>query len=277
MFKSKNLLAFGFGLMIPVGLLISPDIIFAQRYRMILPPRPPQPPALNNMTQSQLGTGVNNQSVQSTQAAGNGNGAGIANSGSAQTSVNYQYSTAPGTQISTVFGIPMATVPGGSTVNGQGAQGGNPMLQGNNFQQAGNLAGGGGGGMGGGGMGMGGMGGMGGGGMGMGGMGGGGMGQGGGGGYFVAQDPPGSGNRFYGMAMQGILSGVSSSAFQSGGQFGGGGFGGGNMGGGGFGGGNMGGGGFGGGGFGGGNMGGGGFGGGGFGGKGGFGNGDNGL
>ena len=71
MFKRKNLFAFSLGLIIPVGLLISPHTIFAQRYRMVLPPRPPQPPALQN-TGSQLANGVNNQNVTSQQQAGAG-------------------------------------------------------------------------------------------------------------------------------------------------------------------------------------------------------------
>jgi hypothetical protein len=288
MFKRKKLLAFGLGLIIPVGLLISPHTIFAQRYRMVLPPRPPQPPALQN-TASQLANGVNNQNVTSQQQAGAGAfGGNVSSGGSAQTSVNYQYSNAPGTQISTLYGIPLSSVPGGSTVNGAGAQGGNPLLQGNNFQQAGNLAGGLNGaglsgtgvGAGGGGFGQGQQGGIGGaGGFGLGGGAGGagGFGQGGGGGGFGQGGGGGSGgqavgmdNPFYQMAMQGIMSGVGGSAFQSGGgAMGGMGMGGMGMGG-------MGMGGMGGGGFGGGQFGGGGFGGGGFGGK-AFGNGDNGL
>ena len=71
MFERKKLFAFGLGLIIPVGLLISPHTIFAQKYRVILPPRPQQPPALFN-TKSQLMSGVNNQTVQSSQASGAG-------------------------------------------------------------------------------------------------------------------------------------------------------------------------------------------------------------
>ena len=45
MSKTKNLFTISLGLLIPVGLLVSPDTIFAQKYRVILPPRPQQPPA----------------------------------------------------------------------------------------------------------------------------------------------------------------------------------------------------------------------------------------
>ena len=45
MFKNKNLLALSLKFLIPVGLLISPDALFAQRYRVILPPAPPPPPS----------------------------------------------------------------------------------------------------------------------------------------------------------------------------------------------------------------------------------------
>ena len=54
MIKMKSLFTFSLGLMIPVGLLVSPETIFAQKYRVILPPRPQQPPALNNTVQSQI-------------------------------------------------------------------------------------------------------------------------------------------------------------------------------------------------------------------------------
>lgn len=54
MFKNKNLLALSLKFMIPVGLLISPDALFAQRYRMILPPAPPPPGPLNNTVQAQI-------------------------------------------------------------------------------------------------------------------------------------------------------------------------------------------------------------------------------
>ena len=54
MFKNKNLLALSLKFLIPVGLFISPDALFAQRYRMILPPAPPPPGPLNNTVQAQI-------------------------------------------------------------------------------------------------------------------------------------------------------------------------------------------------------------------------------
>ena len=172
------------------------------------------------------------------------------------------------------------TANSGTTNSGGGGGGFGQGGGGGGFGQGG---GGGGFGQGGGGGGFG----QGGGGGGFGQGGGGGFGQGGGGGGFgqgggTGGQAVGMDNPFYAMAMNGIMPGLSGSAFQSGGGGNMGGQGGGNMGGGGFG---QGGGGFGqggggfgqgGGGFG---QGGGGFGqgGGGFGGKGGFGNGDNGL
>jgi len=64
------------GLLIPVGLLVSPEIIFAQKYRVILPPRPLPPPALNNTVQAQTANqNVNFNTGSSIQGVGNG-GAG---------------------------------------------------------------------------------------------------------------------------------------------------------------------------------------------------------
>ncbi len=66
MFNRKNILTFGLGLMLPVGLLIfTPGYSSAQRYRVNLPPRPQQPPALNNQVQSRISNGnINNQGGQ---------------------------------------------------------------------------------------------------------------------------------------------------------------------------------------------------------------------
>jgi len=231
------------------------------RYRFILPPRPPQPAALNNTVQAQ----ISNQNINFN-TSNNINGIGgiggfNANSGGVQGTAQYTQNNTPGSQLSFLYQLPSATqFQGGGGGFGQG--GGGFGQGGGGFGQ-----GGGGFGQGGGGFGQGGGGfGQGGGGFG---QGGGGFGQGGGGfGQGGGVQAIGMNNPFYSMAMQGIMAGVGVSAFQSGGNIGGL-FGGGQFGGGQFGGGfNNGGGQFGGGQFGGGQFGGG---------KGGFGNGGNGL
>ena len=178
----------------------------AQKYRNILPPRPPFPPALNNTVQSQIANqNINfNTSSNINGIGGGGIGGFNANSGGIQGTTQYTQNNTPGSQLSFLYQLPSAT----------------------QFQQGGGGFGQGGGNMGGGGFGQGGGGfGQGGGGFG---QGGGGFGQGGGGVQAIGMNNP-----FYSMAMQGIMAGVGVSAFQSGGGFGQ--FGGGNMGGGGFG------------------------------------------
>ena len=175
--------------------------ILSQKYRVILPPRPPQPPALNNTVQAQIA----NQNINfNTGSSISVNGGGInANSGGIQGTGQVTQNNTPGSQLSFLYQLPTAT----------------QFQQGGGFGQAG---GGGGFGQGGGGFGQ----------------GGGGFGQGGGGfGQGGGVQAIGMNNPFYSMAMQGIMAGVGVSAFQSGGQFGGGQFGGGQFGGGQFGGG----------------------------------------
>ena len=258
MFAQKFLRSFAFGCIFVAGLSLAiPSLSNAQKYRVILPPRPQQPPALNNTVQSQIANqnvGFNTQSqVNGFGGGGIGQGGGgfQANSGGLQGTGQVTQNNAPGSQLSFLYQLPTATQfqPGGGGFGQAGGGGG--FGQGAGGQGAGGFgqnAGGGGFGQGGGGGGFGqGGGGFGGGGSSFGqGGGGGGFGQGGGtGGQAIGMDNP-----FYQMAMQGIMSGVGGSAFQSGG--------GGNMGGGGFG--QQGGGQFGGGQFGGGQFGGGGFG-----------------
>ena len=165
----------------------------AQKYRNILPPRPPFPPALNNTVQSQIANqNINfNTSSNINGIGGGGIGGFNANSGGIQGTTQYTQNNTPGSQLSFLYQLPSAT----------------------QFQQ------------GGGGFGQGGGGGFG---QGGGNMGGGGFGQGGGGVQAIGMNNP-----FYSMAMQGIMAGVGVSAFQSGGgfgQFGGGNMGGGGFG-----------------------------------------------
>ena len=76
MLKNKKLFSISLGLMIPVGLLVSPDTIFAQKYRVILPPRPQQPPALNNTVQSQIANQNVGFNTSSSITGGGGGGFG---------------------------------------------------------------------------------------------------------------------------------------------------------------------------------------------------------
>ena len=193
------------------------------RYRFILPPRPPQPAALNNTVQAQISNqNINFNTGSSISGVGGGNigGGGFnSNSGGIQGTGQVTQNNTPGSQLSFLYQLPTAT---------QFQQGGGFGQGGGGFGQ-----GGGGFGQGGGGFGQGGGGfGQGGGGFG---QGGGGFGQGGGGfgqGGNTGGQALGMNNPFYQMAMQGIMAGVGVSAFQSGGQFGGGQFGGGQFGGG---------------------------------------------
>ena len=183
------------------------------RYRFILPTRPPQPPALNNTVQSQIANqNINFNTGSSISGFGGGNigGSGFnSNSGGIQGTAQYTQNNTPGMQISNLYQIPLSTG-GGQFGGGQfgGGQFGGGQFGGGQF----------GGGQFGGGQ------------FGGGQFGGGvnttissGFGQGGG------SQAIGMNNPFYQMAMQGIISGVGGSAFQSGGggQFGGGQFGGG--------------------------------------------------
>jgi len=224
--------------------------ILSQKYRVILPPRPPQPSALNNTVQAQIA----NQNINFNTGSSISGGGVNANSGGIQGTGQYTQNNTPGSQLSFLYQLPTATQfqHGGFGQGGGGfGQGGGGFGQGGGgFGQGGGGFGQGGGGFGqgGGGFGQGGGGfGQGGGGFGQGGggfgQGGGGFGQGGGGfGQGGGVQAIGMNNPFYSMAMQGIMAGVGVSAFQSGGQFGGGQFGGGQFGGGQFGGGQFGGG-----------------------------------
>ena len=126
MFKKKTLFTFSLGLMIPVGLLVSPDTSFAQKYRVILPPRPQQPPALNNTVQAQIANqNVNfntSNSISGGGVGGVGGGAGAfnANSGGISGTGQFTQNNSPGSQISALYGIPLAT---GGAGGGQGGGG----------------------------------------------------------------------------------------------------------------------------------------------------------
>jgi hypothetical protein len=188
------------------------------RYRFILPPAPPAPPTLNNTVKTQISNQNINFNTGSSSSIGGGFGGGgfQQNTGGIQGTAQYTQNNTPGMQISQLYQIPLST--GGGVMNSGGQFGGG--------QFGGGQFGGGqfGGGQFGGGQ-----------------FGGGQFGQGGGVGQFggTGGQAVGMNNPFYQMAMQGIISGVGGSAFQSGGggQFGGGQFGGGQFGGGQFGGG----------------------------------------
>ena len=176
--------------------------ILSQKYRVILPSTPPQPPALNNTVQAQIANQNINFNTGSSISGGGGFGGGgfQQNTGGIQGTAQYTQNNAPGIQISQLYQLPIAT----------------------QYQQGGFGQGGGGFGQGGGGFGQGGGGfGQGGGGFGQGGGNitmSGGFGQGGGGfGQSGGVQAIGMNNPFYQMAMQGIMSGVGGSAFQSGG------------------------------------------------------------
>ena len=176
----KKLLIIGF-------LIFISDFALSQepRYRFILPPAPPRPPVLNNTVQAQIANQNINFNTGSSISGGGGFGGGgfQQSTGGIQGTAQYTQNNDPGMQISQLYQLPIAT----------------------QFQQGGFGQGGGGFGQGGGGFGQGG-----------GGVNttmGGGFGQfGGTGGQAVGMNNP-----FYQMAMQGIMSGVGGSAFQSGG------------------------------------------------------------
>ena len=84
------------------------------RYRMILPPAPPQPPALNNTVQPQIA----NQNINfntGSNISGFGGGFGVnsggfnVNSGGIQGTIQYTQNNTPGMQISLLYQLPMAT------------------------------------------------------------------------------------------------------------------------------------------------------------------------
>ena len=168
------------------------------RYRFILPPAPPAPPTLNNTVKTQISNQNINFNTGSSSSIGGGFGGGgfQQNTGGIQGTAQYTQNNTPGMQISQLYQIPLST--GGGVMNSGGQFGGGQF----------------GGGQFGGGQ-----------------FGGGQFGQGGGVGQFggTGGQAVGMNNPFYQMAMQGIISGVGGSAFQSGGggQFGGGQFGGG--------------------------------------------------
>jgi hypothetical protein len=198
------------------------------RYRFILPPAPPAPPTLNNTVKTQISNQNINFNTGSSSSIGGGFGGGgfQQNTGGIQGTAQYTQNNTPGMQISQLYQIPLST--GGGVMNSGGQFGGGQFGGG---QFGGGQFGGGqfGGGQFGGGQ-------FGGGQFGGGQFGGGQFGQGGGVGQFggTGGQAVGMNNPFYQMAMQGIISGVGGSAFQSGGggQFGGGQFGGGQFGGG---------------------------------------------
>lgn len=148
------------------------------RYRMILPPTPPQPPALNNTVQPQIANqNINFNTGSNISGFGVNSGGFNVNSGGIQGTIQYTQNNTPGMQISLLYQLPMATQfqynfnqsgfnQGGFNQGGFNQGGFNQS----GFNQSGNMSG----------------------------------------------QPIGVNNPFYQMAMQGITAGVSGSAFQSG-------------------------------------------------------------
>lgn len=157
------------------------------RYRFILPPRPSQPPALNNTVQPQIA----NQNINfntGNSASGFGIGGGFStNSGGIQGTIQYTQNNTPGTRISLLYQLP-STTQFQQGVGLYGQVGGN--MFGQNVNQFGNN------------------------GFGQNGFGNNGFNQ---NNNRMSGQPIGVDNPFYQMAMQGITAGVSGSAFQSGG------------------------------------------------------------
>lgn len=140
------------------------------RYRFILPPRPSQPPALNNTVQPQIANQNINFNTSNSTNGFSGFGGFNVNNGGIQGTMQYTQNNTPGYQISNLYQLPLATqFQQNNQFNGNNI---NNMFNNNGFNQ--NNAG----------------------------------------------SAIGINNPFYQMAMQGIMSGVNGSAFQSGNVFG---------------------------------------------------------
>ena len=151
------------------------------RYRFILPPRPLQPPALNNTVQTQIANqniNFNTNNNINVFSGGGFSGGGFsgggfnANYGGIQGTIQYTQNNTPGIKISLLYQLPIATqFQNGFNQNGFNQNGFNQNgFNQNGFNQNNNMNG----------------------------------------------QPIGINNPFYQMAMQGITAGVSGSAFQSG-------------------------------------------------------------
>lgn len=140
------------------------------RYRFILPPRPSQPPALNNTVQPQIANQNINFNTSNNTNGFSGFGGFNVNNGGIQGTMQYTQNNTPGYQISNLYQLPLATqFQQNNQFSGNNI---NNMFNNNGFNQ--NNAG----------------------------------------------SAIGINNPFYQMAMQGIMSGVNGSAFQSGNVFG---------------------------------------------------------
>ena len=110
------------------------------RYRFILPPRPPQPAALNNTVQAQISNqNINFNTGSSISGVGGGNigGGGFnSNSGGIQGTGQVTQNNTPGSQLSFLYQLPTATQfqQGGGFGQGGGGfgQGGGGFGQGGN-------------------------------------------------------------------------------------------------------------------------------------------------
>lgn len=195
-------------------LVIFSNFVLCQqpRYRYILPPTPPQPPALNNTVQPQIANqNINFNTGNSFSGFGINGGGFSSNSGGIQGTIQYTQNNTPGMRISSLYQLPSITQfqqgvslygQVGGNMFGQNANqfGNNGFNQnGNGFNQ--NVGG-----------------------FGQNNFGNNGFVQGGFGnnafnqnGNRMSGQPIGVDNPFYQMAMQGITAGVSGSAFQSGG------------------------------------------------------------
>ena len=121
----------------------------AQKYRNILPPRPPFPPALNNTVQSQIANqNINfNTSSNINGIGGGGIGGFNANSGGIQGTTQYTQNNTPGSQLSFLYQLPSATQfqqGGGGFGQGGGGfgQGGGGFGQGGGGNMGGQFGGG---------------------------------------------------------------------------------------------------------------------------------------
>ena len=113
------------------------------RYRFILPPAPPAPPALNNTVKAQISNQNINFNTGSSSSIGGGFGGGgfQQNTGGIQGTAQYTQNNTPGMQISQLYQIPLST--GGGVMNsggfgqGGGGQFGGGNMGGNGFGQFG--------------------------------------------------------------------------------------------------------------------------------------------
>ena len=90
-------------------ILLATSESLAQKYRVVLPPRPQQPPALNNTVQSQIANqNIGFNTSNSISMYGGVAGGFNANSGGIQGTAQYTQNNAPGSQLSFLYQLPTA-------------------------------------------------------------------------------------------------------------------------------------------------------------------------